>query len=420
MGFQTYSVLFYINAGRAKSNSSGTTTINARVTVNGDFFVFSTHIKVRPEMWLAAKGRTHGRGREAAEINLQLDDILSRLNNIYHNEVTNNNYVSSDIVKDLFFGNPARKNTLLSSFDSYNENRAVMVGTSIVRATYLRGTRCRYLLASFLNEKYGKSDIALQDIDPTFVRDFDIYLRTVCRLGNNMAVKHIKTLKHIIREAIDAGYIQKNPFAGFKIRITQADRGFLTMNELQRLMNKDLSCKRLETVRDMFLFACYTGFAYVDVSQLTADNIQLDDNGNLWIVKRRQKTNVESDVMLLDIPKAIIEKYRGTTSDGRLFPIPSNQKTNAYLKELGDICGIEKKMTFHLARHTFATTITLANGVPIETVSKMLGHTNIKTTQIYARITKSKISSDMQSLAQKINDKNLSNSNNNHYNNITL
>ncbi len=203
------------------------------------------------------------------------------------------------------------------------------------------------------------------------------------------------------------GWILTDPFGNYKIRYEKVDRGYLTDDELQLMIDKDYGTERLEQVRDIFIFCCYTGLAYVDVSHLTYDDIRESFDKNLWIMTKREKTNIDVNVPLLDIPRALIEKYRGKMPNKKVLPVISNQKMNAYLKEIASVCGIEKNLTFHLARHTFATTITLSKGVPIESVSKMLGHTNIQTTQIYARKTNEKISNDMAKLASQLKKNNL-------------
>ena len=207
--------------------------------------------------------------------------------------------------------------------------------------------------------------------------------------------------KRIILIARNNGILVGDPFANYKIRLEKVDRGYLTEDEIKIILKKKMVSERLEQVRDVFIFSCFSGLAYVDVANLKEDNIRKSFDGNLWIITKRQKTNTDVNVPLLDIPKMILEKYKGKLPNGKVLPIISNQKLNAYLKEIADVCGIKKNLTFHLARHTFATTTTLAKGVPIETVSKMLGHTNIETTQIYARITNNKISNDMQGLDKK-------------------
>ena len=207
--------------------------------------------------------------------------------------------------------------------------------------------------------------------------------------------------KRIILIARNNGILIGDPFANYKIRLEKVDRGYLTEDEIKIILKKKMVSERLEQVRDVFIFSCFSGLAYVDVANLKEDNIRKSFDGNLWIITKRQKTNTDVNVPLLDIPKMILEKYKGKLPNGKVLPIISNQKLNAYLKEIADVCGIKKNLTFHTARHTFATTTTLAKGVPIETVSKMLGHTNIETTQIYARITNNKISNDMQGLDKK-------------------
>lgn len=195
------------------------------------------------------------------------------------------------------------------------------------------------------------------------------------------------------------GVMAHDPFLNHHFHLEPVDRGFLTDEEIQRIMQKDFEIPRLEMVRDVFIFSCFCGLAYIDVAHLTQENIITLDN-RPWIIINRQKTNVQSNIPLLEIPQMILDKYKGKTKDNRLLPVLSNQKINAYLKEIADLCGIKKRLSYHLARHTFATML-LSKGVPIESVSKMLGHTNIKTTQIYARITNKKIEQDMMQVADK-------------------
>lgn len=218
-------------------------------------------------------------------------------------------------------------------------------------------------------------------------------------------MKLMRQLKTMLHVGYLSGWSKNDPLAGYKLHFEKVDRGYLTDEELDRLANKVFAMKRLEVIRDLFLFSYYTGLAYIDLKHLSADMLRRWPDGNLWIDTKRQKTDVPVHVRLLDVPIRLIEKYGGTTEGGLLFPVPSNQKVNSYLKETTSVCGIDKDLTFHCFRHTFATTVTLANGVPIETVSKMLGHTNIQTTQIYARVIDTKINNDMEVLAGKLNAK---------------
>ena len=216
--------------------------------------------------------------------------------------------------------------------------------------------------------------------------------------------KFMQFFKRIIILARNNGLIVHDPFANYKIQLKKVDRGYLTEQEMNKIIQKKFPTKRLEQVRDIFIFSCFTGLAYIDVKELTKNHIRISFDGNIWIMTKRHKTKVNVNVPLMDIPKKILQKYEGELPDDKILPVLSNQKMNAYLKEIADVCGITKNLTFHLARHTFATTVTLAKGIPIETVSKMLGHTNIQTTQIYARITNDKISKDMEGLSEKFNE----------------
>lgn len=242
----------------------------------------------------------------------------------------------------------------------------------------------------------------MKEINYSFITEYETYLRTESSYSVNTTAKYIQRFKHIIIIAKNNGWIQSDPFANYRIRLVKVDRGYLTEEELSAIMNRKFSLKRLEQVRDLFIFSCFTGLAYIDVYSLREIHIRKSFDERLWIMKKRKKTGIQSNILLLDVPKMILEKYKDKFSDGKVLPVLSNQKMNAYLKEIADFSGIKKNLTFHLARHTFATTVTLAKGVPIETVSKMLGHTSIKTTQIYARITDSKIGNDMQELSKKL------------------
>lgn len=231
--------------------------------------------------------------------------------------------------------------------------------------------------------------------------DFEVYLKTVCKCNANTTAKFMQTFKHIVLIARNNGWLRSDPFVSYPIRLNEVDRGYLTENEIKAIMSKKFPTKRLEQVRDIFIFSCFCGLAYIDMANLREENICPSFDGNLWIMGRREKTGVRFNILLLDIAKRILDKYKGQLPTGRLLPVLSNQKTNAYLKEIGDVCGIKKNISFHLARHTFATYL-LSKGVSIESISKMLGHTNIKTTQIYARITATKVGDDMVQFAEKI------------------
>lgn len=393
----TFKVLFYLKKGSEKKN--GEVMIMARITIDGKLCQFSTKQSIQPDNWSITAGKA--KGRDAGRINALLDDIRSSLNTIYHEMQRRDNYVTAEKVKNEFLGHSESHETILSLFQKHNDDVKQLVGISKTIATYRKYEVTRRHLAEFIQSKYNVSDISIKEISPMFITDFELYLRTACKCGYNTTAKFMQFFKRIIIIARNNGILMGDPFASYKIRLEKVDRGYLTEDEIKIILKKKMVSERLEHVRDLFVFSCFCGLAYSDVANLRQENIQKSFDGNLWIITKRVKTNTDVNVPLLDIPKMILKKYKGKLPDGKILPVISNQKLNAYLKEIADICGIKKNLTFHLARHTFATTTTLSKGVPIETVSKMLGHTNIETTQIYARITNSKIGSDMQGLDKK-------------------
>ena len=347
-------------------------------------------------------GKVIGHPSDSKQHNAQLEEIKASLHSIYHELQRKDNYVTAEKVKNEFLGISENHETLLSLFQKHNEDVKKLIGISKSAGTYQKYEVTRRHLQKFMQIKYQISDISLKEIKHLFVTDFEIYLLTTAVCNTNTTAKFMQFFKRIILIARNNGLIATDPFANYKIRLINVDRGYLTQEDVEKILKKEFAIKRLELVRDIFIFSCFTGLSYIDVKNLTNKEIRTSFDNNLWIMTKRQKTKVDSNILLLDVPKMIIEKYKGKSINDQVLPILSNQKMNAYLKEVGDLCEVDKELTFHLARHTFATTITLAKGVPIETVSKMLGHTNIKTTQIYARITDSKISNDMQALAGKL------------------
>jgi site-specific recombinase XerD len=379
--------------------------IYGRITVNGKSVQFTAKVDVNPDLWNVKAGKAIGRTKEIQEVNAILDSIRVTMTKIYRDLRERETDVTPEKIKNIFFGTDENQMTLLQLFTKYNEDFKSMIGISKSMSSYQKYVSTKNRVEQFLKDKYKLSDIALKDVNYLFIHDFDIYLKTVCRYPQNSTAKHMQRLKTIMILARNNEYIYDDPFAKYKVHFDRVDRGYLTLEEIETIMEKKFKTKRLEQVRDIFIFSCYTGLAYVDVSNLREKNIRTSFDGKLWIMTKRQKTNIQSNIPLLDVAKQILDKYADTLPDGKVLPILTNQKMNAYLKEIGDVCGIDKNLTFHLARHTFATSVTLAKGVPIESVSKMLGHTNIKTTQIYARITDGKVGSDMAILAEKLDKK---------------
>jgi len=294
---------------------------------------------------------------------------------------------------------------LVPIFEDHNNKMEVLIPQEYAPGTLERYQTSLKHTKDFIKWKFNISDINITKIDHSFVADYDFYLRSVCKCANNTTVKYIKNFKKIVRICIANGWINKDPFLNYKVKLKEVDRPFLTDAEIITVIEKDFATERLRLVRDIFIFSCYTGLAYIDVAQLTSANICLGIDGNKWIYKNRQKTDSESRIPLLPIPNEIIAKYEShpqCLNKGTLIPILSNQRMNSYLKKIADVCHINKELTFHVARHTFATTVTLTNGVPMESVSKMLGHKSLKTTQHYAKIVDKKVGEDMQTLRDKL------------------
>lgn len=294
--------------------------------------------------------------------------------------------------------------SVLELFQRHNDDIEKLVGITKSRETHQKYEVARKRMADFIKEYYNVSDISLKEVNHMFLHNFEIYLITTCKCKENTTAKFLQRFRTIILMAKNNGWIHIDPFANYKIRFKKTDRGYLTQDEINIIMRKKFASERLERVRDIFIFSCFTGLAYIDVKNLRQSNIRTSFDDGLWIMGKREKTGVNFNVPLLEVAKEIVEKYSGQLPDDKVLPVMSNQKMNEYLKEIGEVCGIGKDLTFHLARHTFAT-LTLTKGVSIESVSKMLGHTNIKTTQIYARITDVKVSNDMASFAEKLEEK---------------
>ena len=394
-----FRVVFYLRSNYV--NKEGKTSVMLRIYLNNErLSLGSTGISVKSSQWDKEKERIKGRTTEALNTNLQLDNIASGLQSIFR-RIEMSDVVSLERIKSEFLGKKEEIDTLMQLFEKHNGDVAKQVGVSVGKATLQKYNVCKRHFSEFLEKQYKRSDLKLTELTYVVIREFDLYLRTEVGQNANTATKTMKTFKTITLLGQKMGVLLHDPFMNHRFHIEPVNRGFLTDEEILCIAHKQINIPRLELIRDIFIFSCFTGLAYIDVSNLTPDHIvTLGDKQ--WIMTQRQKTSVETNVLLLDIPKAIIAKYGGKTyRNGKLFPMLTNQKTNSYLKEIADICGIKKNLTFHLARHTFAT-MSLSKGVPMESVSKMLGHTNIRTTQIYARITNKKIEHDMEELADKL------------------
>lgn len=397
--------LFYIK--RAKPNSKGLVPIFQRVTVNNQRIEKSTGKYIVPDLWSSEGTKMKGKTDEARSINNHLDKLLNSVSEAEKDLTLHRKEVNYINIKNILTGKGEKERTIVPIFQEHNDRIQALVPTG----EFAQGTVERYKTTlnhfkSFLDSKYKISDIAIDKIDYAFIMDFDFFLRTSRACKNNTSIKYVKNFQKIFNICLDNEWITKDVFKKYKPKPTIVDRDYLTEPELQEVLSKKFVTARLILVRDIFVFSCYTGLAYIDVQNLTPAHISIGIDGSKWIFTNREKTDGPSNIPLLPVVEELIEKYKNhpnAVSKNRVMPILSNQRMNSYLKEIADVCGINKELTFHIARHTFATTVTLSNGVPMESVSKMLGHRSLKSTQIYARVLDVKVSRDMGVLKEKLN-----------------
>lgn len=404
----TISLLFSLR--KPKNYQSGEMPIYLRMTVDGQRTELAVSRKCDPERWDAVTGRAIGSKADSKTLNAYLDNIQFKIFEHHRKMSEADETITAETLKNRFIGKEEKARTLLAVFKDHNLKMKCLVGQEFEKSTLLRYETCLMHVTDFMQLKYNISDIQVTKIGFAFLNDFEYYLRSVRKCGNNSAIKYIKNLGKIVRICLGNGWLTVDPYLNYKPKQKAVHREVLTEEELHRLSKKKFSVERLRTVRDMFVFCCYTGLAYVDVHKLKRSELVKGIDGNLWIYTYRQKTNSASRIPVLPVALSIIRAYGDHPQcvvKDTLLPVMSNQKMNAYLKEIADLCKIEKPLTFHIARHTFATTVTLNNGVPIESVAKMMGHTSIKTTQIYAKVMDRKISFDMQQLTEKLTRPNL-------------
>jgi site-specific recombinase XerD len=396
------SILFY--AKRAKASVNGLVPIYTRITINGKRIELSSNRFVEISKWSTEAGKMKGNSEEARSINIHLDLLKNQIRDAEMELIHKKLLVSTDTLKSKLLGVDERARMLVPIFQNHNNKIKELIGKEYANGTLERYTTSLKHTIEFMQWKYNVSDIDITKIDYAFVTDYEFFLRSVRNCANNTAVKYIKNFNKIIKLCLANDWLDKNPFANYKSKVKEVERVYLSEGEIQNIINKDFKTERLSLVRDIFLFSCFTGLAYIDVKNLTKSHISIGIDGDKWIFTHRQKTETASKIPILPLTQMIIDKYENypqCINEDKLLPILSNQKMNADLKEIAAVCEIEKELTFHIARHTFATTVTLTNGVPIESVSKMLGHKNLRTTQHYAKVLDRKVSEDMKILKKK-------------------
>ena len=397
------SILFY--AKKAKAAANGLVPIYTRITINGKRIELSTNRFVEISKWSTEAGKIKGSSEEARSINNHLDLLKSQIRDAEMELIHKKIALTTETIKSKLLGVDERARMLVPIFQDHNNKIKELVGKQYAPGTLERYTTSLKHTIEFMQWKYNISDIDITKIDHAFITDYEFWLRSVRNCANNTAVKYLKNFNKIIKLCLANDWLDKNPFANYKSKVKEVERVYLTEAEIQSIIEKDFKTERLSLVRDIFLFSCFTGLAYIDVKNLTKAHVSYGIDGEKWIFTHRQKTESASKIPILPVTQMIIDKYENhpqCINEDKLLPILSNQKMNAYLKEIAGVCEIEKELTFHIARHTFATTVTLTNGVPIESVSKMLGHKNLRTTQHYAKVLDRKVSDDMKILKEKL------------------
>lgn len=389
-----------------KLNKRGEAPIFLRITVNGKRAEISTKHFVVPEKWDSKAGQVKGTKVETKALNRFLFVLKNKAYSIYQKLMEEDVPVSSALIKDLFYGKENGSKSIFEVFEIHNKKLKERIGIDYSETTYTRFETTLNHVKNFVKLQYGKDDFSLEELNYQFIEDLDHYFKTVRKCNHNTSIKYIKNLKKVISLAVKRNWLNKDPFTQFCVKLEETKRVYLSREELDRLEKKIFKIRRLGMIRDFFVFSCYTGYPYSEIKKLAPNDIQTHFDGSKWIITSRTKNDIQSNVPLLAKAEEMIEKYKNhpdSINRGKLFPIPSNVKFNAYLKEIADVCEIEKNLTTHVARHTFATTITLSNDISIETVSAMLGHKSIRTTQIYAKVVEEKVSKEMNKLRDKLN-----------------
>jgi site-specific recombinase XerD len=392
-----------------KKNKRGLAPIYLRLTVNGKRKEYSISRRVQPEFWNTKMEKVMGSNPNEKEINTHINNIRHKLNKIHQVlSDTDQPITAAIMIGNLKGENKKPPKLTLEVFREHNNQMDRLSGKSISKSTAKRYWTCYNHIEQFINEELKTDDYPMNDINHQFITKFEYFLKTKRECNHNSALKYVNNFKKIIRIALANEWIDRDPFYNYKVQFDTVEREFLNEEEVQKLIEKDLHLDRLKLVRDMFVFSCYTGLAYSDVKKLSSADITKGIDDGKWIRIKRTKTKSLSSIPLLPVAEEILDRYQDypEVKHGKyVLPVLSNQKSNAFLKEIAALCGITKPLTTHLARHTFATTITLTNGVPIESVSKMLGHRDLRTTQHYAKIVDRKISDDMKALRKKLEEK---------------
>ena len=401
--YSTFAVLFYINWQKIKKN--GMCPLMGRISINAEIAQFSAGIDIDPSLWDAKAYRITGKSRHAAETNYQIEKLTDRINRHYKQILDEQGYITAELVKNAVSGIGRKKENLLELFHEHNEEYAKQIGVTRSKGSIKAYEAVAKQVERFLHIHYGMEDIPLRQLELSFIEKFDSYLRIEQGFTAHTISTYTIILRKIVRRAISQGMLHKNPFAAYIPEQPPRKRRHMTLEELEKFMNVPVASKRLCHTRDMFIFATFTGLSYADMCSLSEEHIHKERNGSLWIKIKRQKTGIWCNIPLLDIPIQIMEKYIQERRGNKIFNMVSISCIEVNLNKVAKLCGIEKRITYHQSRHNFGTLITLSRGVPLETVSQMMGHKCIRTTQIYAKLTRQKVNEDVKKVSDRIGRK---------------
>lgn len=393
----SFAILFFIRESRVRKD--GTASIEVVLTVNGERCAFSTGKRVKSCNWDKAKQQVKGKDEEAQSLNNYLKAIKAKLYQKEAELLDRGFIITAELLRDAYFDKveSLKEKTLFEVFEEHNQEQEKLVGNGVSKATYWISIYTVRLLKEFVQQKYKREDLYLRELNLNFIQSFHSFLRIDKGMAQNSSTKHLKLLKKIVNLAVANSYMTTNPFITYKIEREPVEIDFLDEEELRKIINFDTPLPRLERAKDMFLFGCFTGLSYIDIKTLAPEHFEKDSTGRIWIKKRRVKTGVLSRIPLLPIAKLILDKYKGGE---KLLPIQDPADINKYLKDIAILCDIKKRITFHTSRHTFASTVTLANNISLEVVSKMLGHTNTRMTTHYAKLIDKCIGEQMDKLME--------------------
>jgi len=399
---QNYQLSFLIKPGKTKNLKA---PIYCRISVNGKRVELSLKRYIDPEKWMNKAGRAIGNSEESRLVNTTIDILSNKIHSHYNKLLIEEKPIDALAIKNSFLGISEKKYTLIETFQYHNARMETLIGIDIEKGTFKKFETVLSKIERFIKKSYLRNDLFLDELNFKFITDFEYFMKTEDAVKHNTALRYIRCLKKIVNLALQNEWITRNPFINYKCQYTRVNREVLNDEELQLLWVREIGIDRLDEVKNVFLFCCYTGYSFADVERISKNDLARGIDGDYWIFTERKKTGVTSNVPLLPRALEIIQLYSDNKyciNTDKLLPVKSNQKMNAYLKEVAILCKVNKNLTMHMARHTFATTVTLSNGVPIETVSKMLGHTKITTTQIYAQVLENKVSNDMNDLKDKL------------------